>query len=81
MTSLQEDRRHHAPLCVLDEVRVADTNFSPKEKTPPTKLGKKIDPTSTRHAVRIYLRLTGGWVVLQPEVDVLLDTKAKASSV
>lgn len=33
---------------------------------------------STEH---LLFLLTGGWVVLEPEVDVLLDTKAKASSV
>lgn len=44
------------------------------ETRPPT---KHVQPTQLASASL----LTGGWVVLQPEVDVLLDTKAKASSV
>lgn len=50
-----------------------------KENAPSTKHGKIRNPT--RPEPQNVSFLTGGWVVLQPEVDVLLDTKAKASSV
>lgn len=43
---------------------------------------KTISSTRTNTERRYYVELlTGGWVVLQPQVNVFLDPKAKASSV